>query len=556
MGRFGDRWFRLATMPLRVTAKTARVVRSVLMADFLTTYALVQGDKLAVVDDRPTGEIHQLTYAQLNEQANRLANVLLGLGVVPGDTKVVWCGQNSIGLVVMINAARKLGVTAVPLNYRLSDEEAAYVTDHCDATVVYVDAEFASMFERIKADVPKVEHFLVFDADHGHGGVPTGMTDVDAAIAASSPAEPEIPEATAPGATMIYTSGTTGRPKGALRRGTGPGAAEQSAAMLALIGYTPADIYIPTGPLYHSGPGGFMGIAQVLGQTVVIQRKFQAEDWLRLVQKYRVTSTFSAPTPIRMICNLPDDVKATYDVSSMRRMIANAAPWSFALKQMYVAYFPPESLFEVYGSTELGVNCILRPEDQMRKPGSCGKPAPMVEVKLFDDDGNEVTGTGPNATGELFVKSPAVFADYYKQHDKYEADNKHGYQTVGDIAYFDDEGYVYICDRKKDMIISGGMNIYPAEIEAALEAHPDVLEAAVFGIPSEEWGESVHAIVVVREGGKMTADDVMEHARVHLANYKVPRSITWMDELPKTGSGKILKRELRAPFWAGRASKV
>ncbi len=143
---------------------------------------------------------------------------------------------------------------------------------------------------------------------------------------------------------------------------------------------------------------------------------------------------------------------------------------------------------------------MLEPQDQLRKPGSCGLPAPLVEVKLFDDDGNEVTGTGPEATGELFVKSSSVFDDYYKQHDKYEADNKHGYQTVGDIAYRDDEGYIYICDRKKDMIISGGMNVYPAEIEAALEAHPDVLEAAVFGIPSEEWGELVHAVIVAARG--------------------------------------------------------
>jgi len=299
-----------------------------------------------------------------------------------------------------------------------------------------------------------------------------------------------------------------------------------------------------------------MGIAQALGQTVVLQRKFDPVDWLRLVDKYKVTSTFSAPTPIRMICNLPDDVKAKYDVSSMKRMIANAAPWSFTLKQMYLADFPADSLFEVYGSTELGVNTILRPEDQLRKPGSCGKPAPMVEIKLFDDDGNEVTDTGPDNTGELFVKSPSIFADYYKQHDQFLKDQRHGYQTVGDIAYFDDEGFVYICDRKKDMIISGGMNIYPAEIEAALEIHPDVLEAAVFGVPSEEWGESVHAVVVVREGATMTEEQVIAHAREHLAGYKIPRSVTWSPELPKTGSGKILKRDLRAPFWAGRTSKV
>jgi len=526
------------------------------MPDFLTLYAQIQPDKPSVIDDRPNGVVTTLTFAELNERANRLANVLidLGLGAGSAHSKVVWCGQNSIGLVTMINAARKLGVTAVPLNYRLSDDEAAYVTDHCDATVVYVDAEFAPMFSRIRAAIPQVQHILVFDGATPAGMTPDLMTNVDALMAAASADEPQIPETTEAGATMIYTSGTTGKPKGALRRGAGN--AEQVAAMIALIGYIPDDVYIPTGPLYHSGPGGFMGIAQALGSTVVLQRKFAAEDWLRLVTKHKVTSTFSAPTPIRMICALPSEVKAKYDTSSMKRMIANAAPWSFALKQMYLADFPSDSLFEVYGSTELGVNCVLLPQDQLRKPGSCGQPSPMVEIKLFDDDGNEIEGTGPDHPGELFVRSPSVFADYYKQHDKYEADQKHGYQTVGDIAYLDDEGFVYICDRKKDMIISGGMNIYPAEIEAALEAHVDIYEAAVFGVPSEEWGESVHAVIVQREGAGLTDADVFAHAREKLASYKVPRSLTWMDELPKTGSGKILKRELRAPFWAGRDSKV
>jgi fatty-acyl-CoA synthase/long-chain acyl-CoA synthetase len=210
----------------------------------------------------------------------------------------------------------------------------------------------------------------------------------------------------------------------------------------------------------------------------------------------------------------------------------------------------------VYGSTELGVNTILQPEDQMRKPGSCGKEAPMVEIRLYDDDGNVVTATGPDAPGELYVRSASTFADYYKQHDKFEEDHRDGFQTVGDVAYRDDEGYFYICDRKKDMIISGGMNIYPAEIEAALEQHPDIYEAAVFGIPSDEWGESVHAVVVPRAGADLDDAAVKAHARAHLAGYKVPRSISWLDEIPKTGSGKILKRELRQQFWADRTSNV
>jgi fatty-acyl-CoA synthase/long-chain acyl-CoA synthetase len=486
-----------------------------------------------------------LTWAELEARSNQLANVLLAHGAGRGS-KVVWCGQNSIPVVVMVNAARKVGTTAVPLNYRLSDEEAAYVVDHCDATIAFVDADMAPMFGRIQADIPKVSTVLVYGGD-----VPEGMADAEGLMAQAPTSEPAAVE---PGATMIYTSGTTGKPKGALR--TGAGDPTQVQAMIALIGYTPDDVYIPTGPLYHSGPGGFMGIALVLGQTIVIQRRFDPEDWLRLVDRYRITSTFSAPTPIRMVCSLPDEVKAKYDTSSMRRMIANAAPWSFALKQMYVRDFPPESLFEVYGSTELGVNTVLEPADQLRKPGSCGKPAPGVEVRLLDDDGNEVTGIGPDHPGELFVRSASVFADYYKQHDKYEADMRGEFHTVGDIAYRDEEGFYFICDRKKDMIISGGMNIYPAEIEAALEAHPDIYEAAVFGIPSEEWGETVHAVVVARPGSSLGEADVVAFAREHLASYKIPRSVSFQDELPKTGSGKILKRELRAPYWAGRTSNV
>ncbi len=518
------------------------------MGDFLTAHAAVQPDKPAVIDDRPDGRVTVWSFAQLEAEANRLSRVLRDLGAGPG-TKVVWCGQNSPGIIRCMHAARKVGTTAVPLNYRLSDEEAAYVVDNCDATIVYVDAEFADTFQRIRAEIPKVEHVLVFD-----GPALDGQTAVEPLLAAASAEPLPDPDAAEAGTTMIYTSGTTGKPKGALRRGNTGSAA--STALIEYIGYRPDDVYLTTGPLYHSGPGGFMMIGAALGQTVVTQRKFDPEDWLRLVHTYRCSSTFSAPTPIRMVCTLPEEVKARYDRSSMRVMIANAAPWSFALKQMYLADFPADSLWEVYGSTELGVNCILRPEDQLRKPGSCGKPAPMVEIALFDDDGNEVTGVGPEHTGELFVRSPSVFNTYYKAEDKYLADRRGDYQTVGDIAYRDEEGYYYICDRKKDMIISGGMNIYPAEIESALEHHPDILEAAVFGIPDEQWGEKVHAVVVPRAGVTLTEDDVVAFAREHLANYKIPRSVSFAAELPKTGSGKILKRELRAPFWVGYSRQV
>ncbi len=519
------------------------------MADLLTLYASTQPDKPAVIDDRPDASIVTWTYAQLEAEANRLANTLASLGVGRGD-KVIWCGPNSPPVVAVMSATRKIGAVAVPLNYRLTPEEAQYIVVHSDACVAYVDAEYVKLLQTTGGEqLGNLRHVIVYG-----GAPPAGLLGEDVvAAAAAEPPEAAAEETEAAGATMIYTSGTTGKPKGAYRNMTDQTTA---IALIGLIGYVPDDIYLTSGPLYHSGPSAFMGGGLALGQTIILQRKFDPEDWLRLVDKYKVSSTFSAPPLIRLVCALPAEVKARYDRSSMRIMLANAAPWSFALKQAYVADFPAESLWEIYGSTELGVNCVLEPKDQLRKPGSCGLPAPGVEISLRDADGNEVTGTGPDHAGELYVRSSGVFNEYYKQRDSYEAARQGDFLTVGDIAYRDDEGYLYICDRKSDMIISGGMNIYPAEIEAALEQHPEVFDVAVFGIPSEEWGEQVHAAVVPAPGASLTEDAVMAFAREHLAGYKSPRSVSFMDELPRTGSGKLLKRQLRAPYWAGRATKV
>ena len=517
------------------------------MPDLLTLYASTQPDKLAVIDDQGSAGVVTWTYAELEAQANRLANALAGLGASRGQ-KVIWCGPNSPQVVAMMSATRKIGAVAVPLNYRLTPEEARYIIVHSDACIAYVDVEYAHLFSGL-ADEPagSLRHVLAYG-----GPAPVGMAGDD--LVAGAPAEPPASaDSDSPGATMIYTSGTTGKPKGAYRNMTDQSTA---IALIGFIGYTPDDVYLTSGPLYHSGPSAFMGAGLALGQTVVLQRKFDPEDWLRLVDTYRVSSTFSAPPLIRLVCALPEEVKERYDRSTMRIMLANAAPWSYALKQSYVANFPPESLWEIYGSTELGVNCILEPKDQMRKPGSCGKSAPGVEIRLLDPDGNEVTGAGPDHSGELFVRSTGVFSEYYKQQDSYEAARHGDFHTVGDIAYRDDEGYYYICDRKNDMIISGGMNIYPAEIEAALEQHPDVFDVAVFGIPSQEWGEQVHATIVPAPSATLTEAEVISFAREHLAGYKSPRSVSFADELPRTGSGKLLKRQLRAPYWAGHTTQV
>ena len=519
--------------------------------DLLSTYAQAQPDKPAVIEDRPDGTVVRWTYAELEERSNRLANLLLSLGAGPG-AKVLWCGPNSPEVVAVLNAARKTGAIAVPLNYRLSAEEARYVINHSDAEVAYVDYEYAPMFAALRGQLDKVRHIIAVGGP-APDEMPAGML-TDADIAAASADAPDVGDAAGSGGTIIYTSGTTGKPKGAVRAGAPD--PEVLAALLNLFGYRPDDIYITSGPLYHSGPSAFMGAGLLFGQTIIVQRKFDAEDWLRLVHKYKASSTFSAPALVRMICALPREVKERYDRSSMRVMVANAAPWSHALKQQYVADFPPGSLFEVYGSTELGVDTVLMPEDQMRKPGSCGKPAPGIEIRLVDDDGNDVTGTGPDHPGEVFVRSKGAFDTYYKNDASYESNSRGDFHTVGDVAYWDDEGYLYICDRKTDMIISGGMNIYPAEIEAALEQHPEIYDVAVFGIPSEVWGEVVHATVVRSPGSSLTGEEITAFAREYLASYKVPRSVDFTGELPRTGSGKLLKRQLRAPYWAGRTAQV
>jgi acyl-CoA synthetase (AMP-forming)/AMP-acid ligase II len=501
-------------------------------------------NKPALIDDRPDGTVRTWTYAELNGQANRLARVFMDLGLKPGE-RFIWCGPNSPGVVVAGHARAKIGATAVPLNYRLTPEEIAYIVEDSDSVLVYADADMAETLAKIRSQLSRVRDVVIF------GGTPApGMLDGDALVARASDADlPPGPAEHA--AAMLYTSGTTGRPKGAVRQPLDPAAI---VPLLRHIGFVEDDVYVTTGPLYHSGPGGFMQIAQLFGNTCVLQRRFDAEDWLRLVQKYRVSMTFSAPTPIRLVVNLPADTKSRYDRSSMKRMIANAAPWSFALKEQYLADFPDDSLWEVYGSTELGVDTVLAPPDQRRKPGSCGQAAPGVEIKLFSENGDVIDA--PNVPGEIYVRSLNNFLDYHKATEKFEANRREDFLSVGDIAYRDEEGFYYICDRKSDMIISGGMNIYPAEIEAALERHPAVQEVAVFGIPSDEWGEAVHAVVVPRAGQTVTPEALAAFGRAHLAGYKVPRSVSFADELPKTGSGKILKRSLREPFWRGRTKRV
>ncbi len=502
------------------------------MPDVLDLHAQASPDKVALIQGDESW-----TYAEHNARANALARGIKALGIAAGD-RAVWIGPNHEKIVLWGHAARKAQLVSVPLSYRFTPEEMAYILINSDATLVFCDPDYREAIETIGA--PNVREIVDYDR-------------AEELIAANSPDPLDEGGEPTTGASMIYTSGTTGNPKGAVRSGTDPALV---AVLIGEIRYTGSDVHITTGPLYHSGPGAFSGLTHVLGGTVVVLERFDPVQWLRLVDKHEVNTTFTAPTQLKRIVNLPEDVRSRYDVSSLRSVIANAAPVPFALKKQWIETFGEGHLFEVYGSTELGVDTIIKPEDQLSKPGSCGQTYGGIEIRLIKEDGTDAPIGEP---GVMWIRSPAAFDEYYKapeKTDETKLEDDPSWRTVGDIAYRDDEGFYYVCDRRSDMIISGGMNIYPAEIEAVLHSHPAVMDAGVFGIPSEEWGEQVHAVVQLKDGAAATADELEELCRAHLAGYKVPRSFEFRDALPRTESGKLLKRVLRDEYWKDRASRV
>ncbi|HEX4490437.1 MAG TPA: AMP-binding protein [Acidimicrobiia bacterium] len=513
--------------------------------DVLAVHAENQGDAVAVIVDGSGGaRASTTTFAALNAMVNRLANGLLARGAQRGQ-RLVWCGPNSLEVIATIHAARKLGLVAVPLSYRFNAEEMAYVIDNSDATLVVADAEFAPLAASVRGELGKVRHFVSFG-----GPTPEGFEDWDAVLAGQSDAEPPPVAASEAGAQMIYTSGTTGKPKGALRTSTDRALVFALLAELNLL--HEHAVHLTTGPLYHSGPLAFASLSHTLGAPIVVLRKFDPVAWIRLVREHRVTNTFSAPTQVKRIVSLPAEELAKADMSSMITLIANAAPVPYALKEEVFEKLGTTFLFEVYGSTELGVDTVLKPEDQLRKPGSCGKPYGGIELRAVRDDG---TNCDLGEPGELFVRTTLAMDGYHRTAEQLTEIAGSEWKSVGDIAYLDDEGFVYICDRKKDMIISGGVNIYPAEIEAVLYGHPYVLDVAVFGIPDDEWGERVHAIVQAKAGTTIDLEELRAFAEERLGGYKRPRAYELRDSLPRTDSGKLLKRVLRDEYWQGR-SKV
>jgi acyl-CoA synthetase (AMP-forming)/AMP-acid ligase II len=506
--------------------------------DLLARYAQAHPDRPALIEDE-----RRWSWRELHGARNRLAHALTGLGVAAGEHVVLYA-HNSLEVLLASAAARALGLIPVPMNHRLTEGEVVYILDNSDAVAVFASDAFVPMLERVRARVPRLRHLVLLGAERRPWALP-----LDALLAAGSAAPIDAPGGL--GGSMIYTAGTTGQPKGALRRASDPAALMPR--LVALHCVAPDDVHLVAGPLYHSAPGGFALYAQTLGQTVVVMRRFDAEAALHAIARHRCTTTFMAPTLLKRLIDLPAAVRARYDVSSMRSIVMAAAPCPMRVKEEILAWFGPV-LYEFYGSTELGVNTVLAPEDMLRKPHSCGRAAPGVELAVLDDAGQPRPAGQP---GELHVRrGEGMFEGYYKNAAATQATARGDWLSVGDVAWMDDEGFVFICDRKRDMIISGGVNIYPAEIEDVLHRHPAVDDAAVFGVPDPEWGERVHAAIQPRAGATVAASEIIAFCRRHLADYKAPREVSFHDDFPRDTAGKLVKRLLREPYWAGRATRV
>jgi acyl-CoA synthetase (AMP-forming)/AMP-acid ligase II len=503
------------------------------MADLLALHAGLHPDKPALI----LGD-QVRTYAELNRRANRVAHALADLGIGPND-RVAAASHNSLEGSEAAAGCRKLGAGWVSVNFRLRDAELAYVISDSGARAVLAGRNMIEAVEEARHLAPPgVVYIGVSETP------PAGWLSYESLLARASEGEAAGDDASPVGPSMTYTSGTTGHPKGAERRRGIP--VERIMQMIQVFELSQDDVHLMAGPGYHSAVGLFSVLTMAMGGTIVIMPHYDAEEALRLIERHRVTATFMAPILLHRIMDLPDEVLDRYDTSSLRAVILGAAPCPASLKERAIARLGPV-LWEFYGATETGINLVLRPEDQLRKPGSAGRPVEGQDIVLLDDEGRPVPDGVP---GQLWVRHDWL-SEYHEKPEATRQAMRDGYFTVGDIAYRDAEGFYYICDRKIDMVISGGVNIYPAEVEACLHEHPDVSDAAVIGVPDPEWGESVKAVVVRRAGAATTEQELIDWCRSRIADYKRPRSVDFVDELPRDAAGKLLKRTIRAPYWDG-----
>ncbi len=524
-------------------AEVTREARAAAVASGMTLalHAAVAPDRPAIVS--PHGD---RTFGELNANANRLVRALRARGIGAGDSVSLVCG-NRAEFAEVVAATNRMGVRLTPVNWHLTAGEIAYILDNSEARAVIADAAFAGAVGGAVEQAPAVEVRLAV------GGAIGGFEAYDDALAGEAGDDIDDPVL---GRTMLYTSGTTGRPKGVDRpapRDRGEARAAAATPLALAIGaasrYDPAtDRHLCTGPLYHAAPLAFSLSGPLnAGVTVVLMDHWDAEEALRLVDRHRVTHTHMVPTMFHRLLALPAEVRDRYDVSSLRFVIHGAAPCPVPVKRALIEWLGPV-VYEYYAATE-GGGTFITPEEWLAKPGSVGKPAVEGLVTVLDGAGEPA---GPNQIGTVYFRAPATGRfRYYKDDAKTEASYRGDRFTLGDMGYVDDDGYLFLTGRSAELIITGGVNVYPAEVDAVLLTHPAVGDAGTIGVPNEEWGEEVLAVVELRAGhepGAALAAELIEHCRANLAHYKCPRRVEFVDELPRHDNGKLYRRRLRELF--------
>jgi long-chain acyl-CoA synthetase len=467
---------------------------------------------------------------------------------------------NSIELYAVYLAAMQAGWYFTPINWHLVGPEIAYIVDDAEAKVLVAGGRFAEAARAAADELDLPPTALLSVADIGNTGG-TGHIDgfrrLDEAVAGQPTT---VPADRTAGAPMHYTSGTTGRPKGVRRSLPGRNPDEVAGAagyLFAMFGIEPGDghVHICGSPLYHTAVLAFSATSLHYGHPVVLMDKWDPTEMLRLIERHRVTHSHMVPTQFHRLLALPDEVRARYDVSSLRTMIHAAAPCPPETKRRMLEWWGPV-IYEYYAATE-GGGTRVGPDEWLRKPGTVGRAWPGAEIRIYDDAGRQL---GSGEEGTVYMRLPPASAfEYHKDADKTRANRLDDFFTVGDVGVIDEDGYLFLRDRRADMVISGGVNIYPAEIESVLVTHPDVRDAAVFGIPHDDWGEELKAVIEPEEGvepGPELTERVLGFCEGRLARFKLPRSVDYVAELPRDPNGKLYKRQLRDPYWRDRSSAI
>ncbi|MEM9741321.1 MAG: AMP-binding protein [Pseudomonadota bacterium] len=513
------------------------------MALMTAPHAANRADEPALIDER--GET---SWSALNDRTNRLMHWFKAQGLAPGERIAIFAG-NCREYYEVITAAAHYGLAYVPINWHFAAEELAYVVADSEARVLFIEGTFETLADRL-GELPIVSI---------RGSAYPAYEDCLATQPATEPDNQFM------GGPMFYTSGTTGRPKGVKNKapGAGGGPPPVQAMQMMTAGLTsmlaiPADgTTFICGPVYHSAQWAFSFLPLMAGSTVLSRHKFDAAEALELIDRYGVTNIHLVPTQFRRFLNLDEPERAGFSGTSLKTVWHGAAPCPPEVKRAMIDWWGPV-VSEYYGSTEGSIVAMVSADDWLARPGTVGKPSPTVEITIVGEDGQPV---GANESGEIFVRNlMGTDFEYHNEPEKTAAAHRApGVFTFGDIGYFDDDGFLYLSDRKIDMIISGGVNIYPAEIEGVLAMHPAVQDVAVFGIPNDEFGEEVKAAVTLNAGfeaAEALTADLMGYCRDHLAGYKTPRSIDYLDEMPRHETGKLYKRLLKDPYWADTGRRI